>query len=1124
MRMTAFLMLIVCLHVAAKGVSQVVSIKAKDQPLKSVFVEMSKQTGVSILYNEKELQHAKPVSLYVKNVPLKEVLADLLKDQQLEFKVQNDIIFIERKKVMESFPPPVAPALDSNMIEAIGIVLNDDTQMPIENVTVTVKGSKQGTMTNAGGSYSIKGVPRNAVLVVSCVGYVPQEVYVDAEKGGKNGINFIKLKPHVSQLDETVVQAYGTTTKRKTTGNIITVKGEDIAKQPTLNPLLALQGKVSGLEITQLGGNEFGAVKVEIRGRKPINQNFTSDPLYIVDGVPITVLEVSKDKIIPPNGLGNAISRGLDQSAIGPLSGINPLATINPADIASIEVLKDADATAIYGSRGANGVILITTKKGKVGSNRFNVSVQQGISFVTGHQDLLNTPEYVAMRREAFKNDGLTPSAAPGTGYAPDILRWDTTRYTDWQKFFLNNQGKTTEVKADMSGGADVFTYRVGAGYNRTTDITTVKGASSRATLALSMTTQSRDQRLKGQVSATYSSSVINGVTNSPRILFSPNAPSLYDSAGHLNYAGYRPVSATVLEQVASKYKVAESRPESLTGSFNLSYTILKGLEARTNFGYSKSQSNSKSTSPIAAQDPLATNKFGSASFGSTRNSSWQIEPQLEYNSALGRKGKLNVLVGGTLQTVNSATQLLLGFRYTSDVLLNTINNAAEVKATDASAQYKYAGAFTRVGYTWDEKYILNLSARRDGSSRFGLGHQFGNFGSLGAAWIISDESWVREKLPAFISFVKLRGSYGVTGSDQVGEYQYLTQWGVAGDGIPISSAYNGISALLPQIQANADFHWQTTRKLEGAFDVALLDDRISLEAAWYRDRCDNQLIGYPTPLITGFNTVTANSPASVQNSGWEFLVNARAIDQTDFSWNVGFNISFNRNVLLDFPNLDKSPYLYRYKIGQPLGQNYFLHYLGINPADGSLQFEDHNHDGVVASDYTFSPGTGRDDRSATVNLSPEFLGGLNNTVRWKGLTLSADFSFTKRQAPQVLINDNPGIVGNITRWAYENRWTHPGQTDAKAPRLSTIQRITSFSNSDGFYTDASYVRLRTVVVSYSLPSNICRNLHFSSLSASLRAQNLFVITPYKGADPEVTSINALPLARTINAGLTCGF
>ncbi|WP_158286404.1 SusC/RagA family TonB-linked outer membrane protein [Chitinophaga sp. S165] len=1122
MRMTAFLMIVICLHIAAKGVSQVVSIKARNLPLKEVFVEMSKQTGISILYKERELQHTKPVSLDVKNAPFRQVLDNLLKDQELEYQIQNEIIFIEPKKNPVNFLRSELPAADTNTIDLIGVIVHEETQKPLDGVTVMVKGSKQGAVTVGGGSYVLKAVPRTAILVISSIGYITQEVPVMSEKNQKSSANFIKLKPYVSQLDETVIQAYGTTTKRKTTGDIVTVKGEDLAKQPIFSPLLGMQGRVAGLEITQQNGSPIGAVKVELRGRKSIDQNFTSDPLYIIDGVPLTVLEINgKANMYARNSSsGNVISSGLDQTGLSPSVGVSPLSAINPADIASVEILKDADATAIYGSRGANGVILITTRKGKAGVNGFNVSAQQGISFTTGHWDILNTPQYVAMRREAYKNDGITPQSAPGTGYAPDIMVWDTTRYTDWQKYFWNNVGKVTNVQADMSGGSEQVTYRIGGGYNRSTDLTKLNGATTRATAAVNVGTQSRNRRFRTDISATYGVLNTDGTNRTSSALIPPNAPPVYDSLGHLNYGEYR--ISTVLMPGGNKFNTSSFGTNLLMGSFAVSYNVTNGLYIRSTFGYNLNQARSKNLSPIAAKDPVR-DPLGSATFANSGNSNLQIEPQAEYTVNAGKKGRLNVLAGATLQSNKTWGTTQMGNGFTSDVLLTSINNAPTVKATDASAQYKYAGTFGRIGYTWDDKYILNLNGRRDGSSRFGSGHQFGNFGSLGAAWILSDEHWIRQHLPALISFVKLRGSVGVTGSDQIGDYQYLTQWGVSTGGTQLASPYNGISPLIPQLQANPDFHWQTTRKLEGALNVALLDDRISMEAAWYRERCNNQLIGYPTPVITGFISVVENSPASIQNSGLEFSVNARAIERTDFSWNMKFNISRNTNVLLAFPMLEKSPYLSRYKIGDPISALYLYHYTGVDPVTGVLTYEDHNHDGEVKTDETFAPGTGKDDRYVKINLTPAFQGGFSNTVRLKNVSLTADFVFVKQMVPQSQIAQNPGNAENISRWAYENRWQYPGQ-HALSPKLSALSTTYGFSASDGNYTDGSYLRLNTVQVSYRMPAHLTRMLRVNSFAANISAQNIFVITPYKGMDPAMTSFGTMPPARIITAGVTCGF
>lgn len=1118
MRMTAFLMLIACLHVAAKGVSQGITLSVKNEPLKNVFRQLSKQTGISVVFNEKELQNTAPVSLEVTNAPVQQVLDVCLKDQPLSYTIENNIIVIEKKKANSYLPVPGMPAADTS-VNLIGFVNNENNKF-IAGVTITIKGTMRGTTTDEYGKFALPDVPLKATLIVSSIGYLTQEVRIDDHKmfAGKEVLKVVTLKEHISALDETVIMAYGTTTKRKSTGNITSIKGADIARQPVMNPLLGLQGRVPGLEISPTTGYEFGPVKVEVRGRNSINPNFVSDPLYIVDGVPLTTLEINGG--INTAYSSNIIARGADQSGILPTGGVSPLFALNSADIASIEVLKDADATAIYGSRGANGVILINTKRGKPGKTQFNVGISQGINVISRKWDMLNTQQYLAMRREAFKNDGITPSKVPGSpGYAPDLLVWDTTRYTDWQKYLWGGTGKWTNAQAEVAGGTDQTTFRVGMGYNRSTDITTVSGASQRASVSLTLTNQSRNQRFNMIFSTNYSNSKINMMNVNGAASLAPNAPGPFDSKGNLNWVEWK--ASNVIYPFFGLLSPYTNSGSLLASSMSLGYKLFKGLEVRTTLGYNKNDSRSTYTTPISSQDPFSTIKpTGRTSLGTTTATNWQVEPQLEYNKTI-HKNQFNVLLGGTLQTNKTDGLNILGSGYTSDALLGSLTNAPVVQTTQNVAMYKYAGLFGRIGYSYADKYYLNLNGRRDGSSRFGPGKQFGNFGSAGAAWIISDEKWMQQLLPAVISFIKFRGSYGITGTDAAGDYKYLSQWG--NDGTPLSS-YNGVTPLVALIMENPDFHWQVNKKLEGAIDLGFFDDQVTMEVAWYRNRCNNQLVSYPTPMFTGFPNVVANLPANVQNSGIEYSLNARIIEKNDILWMFRFNISANRNKLIDYPGIEQSPYYNRYRIGSSLDNIYLYNYMGIDPQTGKYMYEDWNHDGKITADESVLYGTGKDDRYYALSLTPKYGGSFGNDVRIKNWTVSMDFVFSKRIVNNALAN-TPGTMANIGVYDYEHRWQQPGDV-AETPRLSTLADFTSnsFSSSIGSWTDGSYIRFRTISLSYRLPDKVSKKAGLTNLAANIAAQNIFTITGYKGLDPDIPGFGAKPPMRTVTAGITCSF
>ena len=1104
MRLTAILLLLGILHAGAKGFTQTVNLSVSNMPLDKVCKEIEKQTGYYFVYAHNLNEKVHLISLDLKKASIDETLKTLFKDLPFTYQLIDKVVVVNtvnppthpEKSPMDEGPPP---------IEIKGRITNAQGE-PLANASVVCKKTKRGTETNANGEFVLKGLQPEDILTISFTGYRPQSVKVG------NRTNFtLVLDITDNELDKTVVQAYGTTSRRFATGNIATVTAEEIGKQPVVNPLMALQGRVAGLEVTPTSGYASAPVHVDLRGINSLNPNFVSDPLYIIDGVPLTVLDVNK-------GVGltfGSASLGFAQNLIGPAGGQSPFFSLNPGDIESISVLKDADATAIYGSRAANGAILITTKKGKAGRSQFTVNVSQGVSAVTRHWDMLNTQQYLQMRREAFHNDGIIPNE----GNAPDLLVWDTTRYTDWQKFLWGNMGKWTDIQTGLSGGNAQTTFRIGASYNRSTDITTVSGINQRGSVSFNLNHRTYDQHLALSFTTNYSFAEANMIDISGSSTLAPNAPAPFDKLGKPNYAEWDALHGAY--PFANLLEPYDSKTNFLTSNLNLNYTILKGLVARISIGYNNAQTNQTNFFPIAAFDPALGNaNKGSAQFGNNRNNNWILEPQIEYNGLVG-KGKINALLGGSLQSTITEGLRVIGTGYTNDALLHTISNAPTVTSTDDYGQYRYEAIFGRINYNYEGKYVLSLNARRDGSSRFGPGKQFGNFGSIGAAWIFTEEHWIKGHLPTAFSFGKLRASYGTTGSDAIGDYQYITQWNSQGQ-----ATYEGVSPLIPLINANPNYRWSVNKKLEGGLELGFLRDRINLSFTYYRNRCGNQLTSFPTPIFTGFASVTANLPAVIQNSGWEFNINARIIDRKNFTWSINFNSAINQNKLLAYPDLESSPYANQYKIGQPLNQTYVLHYTGVDPQTGQYSYQDRNHDGQITNNFSVPPGTGNDDR-VRVNLSPKFMGGLGNSFSYKSWNLIS-FFYIKKQIGQNAIYTGgiPGTMNNNEPTAVLGRWQKPG--DIRNIARFTTNPSSSFSNfsglSDGSFTDASFIRLSNLSLSYGLPEKSLKKADIGSLRIFLNIQNLFVITKYKGLDPEIQNFGGIPPIRTFSGGLSFAF
>ncbi|HVU56853.1 MAG TPA: SusC/RagA family TonB-linked outer membrane protein [Puia sp.] len=1098
MQASAILLFAVCLQASATGLGQTVSFTGKDVPLKTIFTAIKKQTGYGVFYQSGEtatLEGTAPVTLDLKNVALDLFLQAALRNQPLEYSVEGSTIFIKKKEA-HTLSVEVAPGASASEIH--GRVTNDKGE-PLVNANVTVKRTGRGTITDANGNFTLHNVNTDDVVTISFIGYKAQSIPIH------DRTNFnVFMTPTNNDLDKVVVQAYGSTSQRLATGNIGVVRAEDIAKQPVMNVLQAVQGQVPGAVVTNTSGYASGTINVEIRGRNTLSPNFPSDPLYIIDGVPVTVLDVSNTSSYTTGSKG-FIANGF----ASPANGQSPLFSLNPQDIESISVLKDADATAIYGSRGANGVILITTKKGTTGKTKLDISVYQGVSKTPRFYNMLNTSQYISMRKEALANDGLPVDMS----FAPDLTVWDTTRYTNWQKYIFGGTGNVTDAQAVISGGDARTDFRFSAGYRKQRDIITSSGANQRLSFSLNLTHKTSDHRFSISLDASYSYTMVDLISlPSNAALLPPNAPSVFDKNGNLNYTGWTPLKSIFSFQ--GLLQPYNAKTNFLTTSATLSYEIIKGLLVRSTLGYNNIQMNQTSFTPIISQDP-AFNPLGSSDFGYNFIHNLIIEPQIEYNSFIG-KGKLNALAGFSRQFNKTDGLSTSGYGYTNDALLGSINLAPSKNVNDNFGEYKYAAIYGRLNFNWENEFILNVNGRRDGSSKFGPGRQFGNFWSVGGAWIFSEEKLMSRILP-FLSLGKIRASYGITGNDQIGDYAFLSRWSSTG------IDYNGILPLTPVGHSDSALQWEVNKKLEVAMELGFFQDRLLLQTVYYRNRCDDQLIFFPTPAFTGFSSVTANTPANVQNTGWEFTVSGRIIDKPKFKWSSKFSIGLNRNKLLAYPNLSQSPFADVFKIGQSLNVIKMLHYKGVDPQTGLYAFEDKNKDGQVSIDFSGQ----KDDDRHPVDLSTKYDGSFTTDFSYQNWGLDIFFYFRKRIAPNALLAvQPPGSIQNEPTSVLQH-WQKPGDISGVA-RFTTNPYDPSYQNflaySDGTYTDASFIRLQNLSLSYTFPGKLINKINLNNCKIYIRGENIFIITKYKGVDPEVPYFGTLPMPRTITAGILCNF
>jgi TonB-linked SusC/RagA family outer membrane protein len=1080
MKISAVLLFAGLSTMAARTEGQTVTLDLKDAPIQKVLKEASKQTGISIIYNESLFKDFSPVTIKVKDVTIQQVLEECLKNQPFTYSFEGNLIVINKKQPTASAielqiePPPMD--IHGHVTDSLG--------HPLAGASITVKGMRTGTSTDANGDFILSGVKDNAALIISYTGYTNREYRIKGQT-----FFTIVLDRKNSPLDQVQVIAYGTTTQRLATGDVNVVTAKTIEQQPVSNPLAALEGEVPGLFITQATGVPGGSFNIQIRGQNSIANG--NDPFYVIDGVPYSSTLL--------NNLGfSALGSGSNGT-----SG-NPLSYINPSDIESISILKDADATAIYGSRAANGAILITTKKGKAGGTRLDVNVYSGIGKVPLNVNWLNTPQYLQIRNEAFKNDGIVPD----NNSAPDLLVWDTTRYTNWQKTLIGGTAHYNDAQISLSGGSANTQYLFGGGYHSESTVFPTDAADKKASLHINITNTSMDQKFKLFFSGNYvvdNSSLPSG-DMSYYLQTPPDAPNPFNPDGSLNFS-----NSTYSNPYAQLKQIYKSQTNNLVSNAILSYNVFNGLQVLSSFGYTNMQINENSITPISSQNP-AYNPLGYSDFTNNNIHSWIVEPQINYKTNIGT-GKMEALLGSTFEQKTANGQILYGSGYTSDALLQDPQAAPSVFIQSSNSVYKYNALFARVNYNYQDKYIVNLNWRRDGSSRFGPDNQFHNFGSIGLAWIFTNENLLKNNLP-WLSFGKVRTSYGSTGNDQIGDYHFYDLFS------PTQFPYQNTVGLTPTGFYNPELQWELTKKFEAGLDLGFVKDRILINASYYLNRSSNQLLVTALPQFTGFASIPVNLPATVQNDGLEFTLNTTNIKSTDFSWTSSINLSIPRNELISFPNLANSAYQNSYIIGQPITIRRQFHMVGVNDTTGIYEFK--SSQGI--NTYTPTPIT---DWSDIINTAPLYYGGFKNTFNYKGFQLDFLFQFTKQMGSNILFQypRPPGFFAYNEPQTVLNRWQKPGD---QAP---TEQFTQSFSSSafTGYeyaqsgnqaYVDASYIRLKNLSLSYRLPASWIHKIHLQNCSVYIHGQNLLTITNYKGTDPESQSVYSLPPLRVITGGI----
>ena len=1058
-----------------------IDITLKDELLKTAIDKLATVSGARFSYSDEVANSPQRVSVSAKKTPLKKVLNDILTPIPFKFlAIEGEIVVWSEHG--NSFSEDQGETKYQPIDKTVSGVVTDSLGMPLPGVTVQVKGTSIGTATNINGEYVLSNIPDHAELVFSMIGYTPQVIYIDNE----SVINII-LKERLSELDEALVIGYGVTSKRFNTGNVSKVSKEIIDQQPITNPLQALSGRVPGLQIVQSSGLPGTPMKVEIRGRSSIAAN--NNPLYVIDGVPFisSSIEVLPTGSSAPTGTNNSIEFG------------NPLNLINPADIESIEILKDADAVSIYGSRGANGVILITTRKGREGNIKTELSIKSGLGKSSNTIPMFSTEEFLELRKNAFQNSNMTPSEVN----APDLTLWSPSQDNNWQDWYIGGVAESITSNLALSGGSKSLTFRLSGNYHKENTVLPGESFYQRAGINSSLTYSSINHKFKLTATNFYNQD-IRKIFGSQSI--APNYASILRAAPNMpiyNEDGsyYWPSNFNT-NWVAQFEAYSKNRIDNFNNSTSMSYFFSKGLSATVNIGYNRIHIKQINATPSIALTPVLAQNGGNSAFANRDLSTYIVEPQVNYNTIL-IKGDLSLLIGGTYQNSLSKSDRITAIGYSNDLLLESLSFGTVNSNSSTTSQYKYLSVFGRLNYNWDRKYVLNANFRRDGSSKFGPGKRFGNFGSLGVAWVFSNEAFF--KLP-WLSHGKLRGSYGTTGNDGIGDYGYLSLY-------RNYQNYGSEVSIVPSQIGNSEYRWELNRSFEVALELSLFQERVYLSSSWYDNRSSNQLVGYSLPSITGFRSYQANLPAKVRNKGVEFELDVNAIDNTTFKWSINTNLTVPKNKLLDFPDLENTSYANTYVIGEPLDIIQGFEYEGTDKETGFSIIKDINNDGSIIQSSSYNDQGG--DYVIIGRSSPQWYGGLNNQFRFKNWQLDVFLNFAKQQGYNLYAFTNffgAGYNVGTNAWQVSsNYWVNTGDENViPKPFATSNTSLRQFRDSSAGIEDASYLRVKNIALSYNL-SNLL-NLKANTLSVGLQMQNAFTITNYSGYDPENAGMGYLML------------
>ena len=1084
-----FIFYLLPVTVAAHQSAGKISIRSNAITIANVFKAVKKQTGLTVFYSNTLLNDTEKISVNFNQSDLGDVMSYILKGRSLGWLLKGKNIVLQKEKPSSD---PEAVELQSNNTRqetisgTVNIAGNKDTGL--SGVGVAVKGGKLAVATNASGFYRITNVPSNATLVFTYVGFETAEVKIN----GRTQIN-VELKENYSDLDEVVVVGYGAQKKRDLTGSIGSISADQMDRFPSGNLNTSLQGKIAGLQITINSGEPAAGATVRIRGASSISGG--NQPLYIVDGMPINV---------------QTFSASDDAGAT-----FSPLSDINPADIESIEVLKDGAAASIYGSRATNGVVIITTKGGKgVKEPEINLSINSSLVDISRRVGVLNGPQWRDAYKEGYYN--LTGSLTDKVSVI-DSLHPYYSQSNNWQDIMFR---ESLQYKADVSvrGTSDKISYFASMGYADLKPVI-IKTGYKQLTGNVNLDYKISD-RITGKTTVKLSKSDYSRIKTG-----SSNFSVIFQSFSTMPvYAPYDPYSGEIIALfegskrnplAIATYATNDIARWRMLGRQELNVKIFDGLSFQTSFGVDYDNTELSSYNPPI----LNTNESSNRSLlNPVTTDSWINENILNYKKTIGGNHNISALVGQSYQKFNRKSLNLSGSG-SIDNLITSINGASTIlNFSQGISENKLLSYFGRVNYDYKSRYLVSFTMRQDGSSRFGKDNRFGYFPAVSAGWRFTDEAFFKGL--DFLKDGKLRASYGVTGNQDIGNY--VSQGSISNIGTYLGAIAIGTNAVPNQL-----LKWENTEQADVGLDLTFFNGRMDVMFDLYHKKTNDLLFNVQVPSEIGYNSIAMNY-GSILNKGLEFTVGGVIVDKA-FRWNSRLIFGMNRNEVIDLPDgRDYRPNSYSLaRVGQPIGVFYGLKALGVYARDednvyriengvnipyrkgastgviykgGDVRWEDINGDGIINDD----------DLQIIGNPNPKFSGGFNNEFSWKRFKLNTFFTYSVGNSVFNLvksildesINDSNFSTDQLRRWRKQGDVTD-------IPRLVKSDPMENNAVSSRFVEDGSFIRLQNLGIGYSVPAKKLAAFKIKALDIGINAANLFIWSKYSGFDPEVSSTSS---------------